>query len=261
MLWVIARSPDLESRMTNVGRSLIQGLLQHKNKGILIAGHILCSAVLRGWRSPAQQHDSMEFYAHLISKIGPTLGEGGWEARRLQEGEGGEHVFVADRGCCTQAILLPLPDGQTHRAQTLLHQWHEQAHRHALTQAPTILVISFSRYGGMQGAAGKNECCLTWDSIVHLPMFTGADDLSSSTVAYSVMAAILHHGQTVTTGHYTARLYEAGGVITCDDNIMPSFQADSSDGEMHRSTEVYALVCHKRGTDCLLGGGSSAVPL
>ena len=136
MLWVVATDPRMETSLTNIGRNLVRGLMGHRSRHILIAGHILYGAVFAGWRSPAQQHDCAEFLTHLVAKIGPDLCDGNWEARREQDSpRQGRRVVVVDEGLCRQAISLELPAGDLRNAQYLLHLWHAQAHTHALRQA------------------------------------------------------------------------------------------------------------------------------
>ena len=95
----------------------------------------------------------------------------------------------------------------------------------------TILVLSFSRYGGQLGDANKNDCCIAWRDAIHVPVFTGGNELSSHTVEYDVVAAIMHHGDSVLAGHYTVHLTEADGHTICDDNAEPAFHArDPADG-------------------------------
>ena len=247
MLWVVATDPRLETSLTNIGRNLVRGLMGHRSRRILIAGHILFGAVFAGWRSPAQQHDCAEFLAHLVSTIGPSLCDGNWEARREQDSpRQGRRVVVVDEGQCRQAISLDIPAGDMHSAQYLLHLWHSQAHTHALRQKPNILVLSFSRYGGQPGAAYKNSCCITWRDTVHVPFFTSGGALDSHTEEYDVMAAIMHHGDSVLAGHYTVHLTEAAGDTICDDNAEPAFHARDSGHEPRASRNVYILICRQR---------------
>ena len=246
ILWAVAADPELETLLTNIGRSLIKGLLLHKGRSVLVAGHILFSAIFTGWRSPAQQHDCAEFMAHLIARIGPGVCDGKWEARRQQiDSEGQSQVVTVDEGTCCQAMSLPLPDGDMRQAQFLLHNWHTQAHPHALQKVPKLLFLSFSRYGGRPGLDQKNSCRIAWRRQVYMPVFSGGHDLSSGVVEFEVIAAIMHHGVVVTAGHYTAQLVEAEGDTLCDDNAAPTYQVRNSDAEMHQSSDVYMLVCRR----------------
>ena len=153
-----------------------------------------------------------------------------------------------------QAISLGLPDGDLRHTQYLLHNWHAQAHTHALVQAPTILVFSFSRYGGPLGQGHKNACQMAWRDVVHMPIFSGDNDISTGVVEYEMIAVVMHHGDSVDSGHYTVRLVEADGFILCDDNEAPIYQARSPRAEQHRSRDVYMLICKRAGGIPRVGG-------
>ena len=165
--------------------------------------------------------------------------------------EGQPQVVTVDRGTCGQAISLDLPEGDMHQAQLLLHNWHAQAHPHALRN---VLFLSFSRYGGRPGVGQKNSCSIAWGRTVYMPVFSGDNDLSSGVVEFEVIAAIMHHGVVVTAGHYTAQLVEAEGDILCDDNAAPTYQARNPDSGMQQSREVYILVCRQSGEAPPVGG-------
>ena len=247
MLWVVAADPQMESSLTHTGRNLVRGLMGHRSRRILMAGHVLYGAIFAGWRSPAQQHDCAEFLAHLVTIIGPSLCDGKWEARREQDSpRQGRRIMVADVGLCRQAISLDIPAGDMRSAQYLLHLWHSQAHTHALRQIPNILFLSFSRYGGRPGEEYKNECSITWGEVIHVPVFTSGEALASNTEEFEVVATIMHHGDSVLAGHYTATLTEAAGDTVCDDNAEPAFQARDPGNAPRASSSVYILICRHR---------------
>ena len=258
LLWAVASDSHMETTLTNIGRNFVRGLLGHKGRSILVAGHILFSAIFRGWRSPSRQHDCAEFFTHMIMQTGPDLCHGRWEARCQQDSpRNGSSVVKLDEGLCQQAISLELPDGDLHQTQYLLHNWHQQAHIHALVQAPTILVLSFSRYGGPLGQGRKNTCRVAWREVVHMPIFTADNVLTTRVVEYDTIAVVMRHGDSVDSGHYTARLIEAEGYLLCDDNAAPIYQASSQDAETCQSRDVYMLVCKLRGRPPQEGGGIS----
>ncbi|CAE7616492.1 pol [Symbiodinium sp. CCMP2592] len=180
---------------------------------------LMFNFALRGWRSPAIQHDCAEFFSHIIDRFGITAFEGEWEARTTVEDSPGQfRCERSDTGQCTEAISIDLPAGRVHTAQYLLHCWHTQAHPHALKVAPALLLLRFSRYVQAGRRIRKCDCKITWPRQLHLPLFRGNDDLTSGTVAYDVLAAISHHGPTLSAGHYTTLLHAAGGDLHCDDN-------------------------------------------
>ena len=248
VLWAVAMDSRLERLLTNIGRNLIRGLLAHKGRSILVAGHILYGAVFRGWRSPSRQHDYSEFLTHLIMHIGPDLCAGRWEARRQQAcPRRGSVVVRVDRGICQQAISLGLPDGNLHHAQSLLQNWHAQARVHALVQAPTILVVSFSRYGGSLGVGCKNACRIAWGDVVSVPTFSAEDAIVTEMTECQVIAVVMRHGDSVDSGHYTTRLVEVDGHVLCDDNEGPIYQARHPSENMQTSRHAYMLICKYRG--------------
>ena len=129
--------------------------------------------------------------------------------------------MALDAHTCEEAISVDLPPpGDRLRAQFLIHEWHSQAAVHALRQPPRILILRFARYTDGPSGAAKNHALVTWTRVLQMPMFTG-DGMESANCAYSVEAAILHSGLSITTGHYTTLLIEADTILFCDDNIAP----------------------------------------
>ena len=148
-------------------------------------------------------------------------------------------MVTVDEGSCHQAISLELPDGDLRHTQYLLRNWHLQAHIHALVQAPTVLVLSFSRYGGPLGRGHKNACRIAGREVVHMPMFSADNDISTGVVEYETIAVVMHHGDSVDSGHYTARLVEAEGFILCDDNAAPIYQARNPEAKQFELRDAY----------------------
>ncbi|CAE7235568.1 pol [Symbiodinium sp. CCMP2592] len=211
--------PTLDGSFGSAGLTFLKNLLQHTQQPVFIAGQLMFSFALRGWRSPATQHDCAEFFSHIIARFGITAFEGEWEARTTVEDSPGQfRCERSDIGRCTEAISIDLPAGRVHAAQYLLHCWHTQAHPHALKVAPALLLLRFSRYVQAGRRIRKRTCKITWPRQLHLPLFRGNDDLTSGTVAYDVLAAISHHGIILSEGHYTTLLHAAGGDLHCDDN-------------------------------------------
>ena len=67
----------------------------------------------------------------------------------------------------------------------------------------------------------------------------------------------MHHGEEVSSGHYTAQLVEADGEVLCDDNVAPTYQARDLRNEVDQvsqSRNVYILVCKLR-SEMPLGRG------
>ncbi|CAE7619130.1 unnamed protein product [Symbiodinium sp. CCMP2592] len=219
LLWTIVQDPTLDGSFGSAGLTFLKKLLQHNQQPVFIAGQLMFNFALRGWRSPAIQHDCAEFFSHIIDRLGITAFEGEWEARTMVEDSPGQfRCECSDTGQCTESISVDLPEGRVHTAQYLLHCWHTQARPHALKVAPALLLLRFSRYVQAGRRIRQRACKITWPRQLHLPLFRGNDDLTSGTIAYDVLAAISHHGPTLSAGHYTTLLHAAGGDLHCDDN-------------------------------------------
>ena len=63
----------------------------------------------------------------------------------------------------------------------------------------------------------------------------------------TLFAVVMHHGDSVDSGYYTARLVEAEGFKLCDDNAAPIYQARNPEAEQFSSSDAYMLVCKRRG--------------
>ena len=149
LLWAITRDPSLDDTFVGAGLVFLQQLFRHRGKPVFLAGQMMFNFALRGWRSPAQQHDSAEFFHHIVDRLGVSAFEGTWEARKMVEIEAEPGRFQynsVDSGRCAEPITLDIPEGRAFDTQHLLHCWHTQAHHHALKVAPALLLLRFSRY-------------------------------------------------------------------------------------------------------------------
>ena len=197
LLWAITRDPSLDDTFGGAGLVFLKQLFQHRGKPVFLAGQMMFNFALCGWRSPAQQHDSAEFFHHIVDRLGVSAFEGTWEARKMVEIEDEPGRFQCDSvdsGRCAEPITLDIPEGRAFDTQHLLHCWHTQAHPHALKVAPALLLLRFSRYVQAGRRIRKRDCRITWTLKLQLPIFRGSDDLSSGAMTYEVIAAILHHG-------------------------------------------------------------------
>ena len=205
---------------------------------------LLWGMLFRGWARAHAQHDCAEFLAFVVARLCPQVFNGDWMARRSEEHRG---IVALEEHTCEEAISVDLPPGDRLRAQFLIHEWHSQAAVHALRQPPRILILRFARYTDGPSGAAKNHALVTWTHILQMPMFTG-DGMESVNCAYSVEAAILHSGLSITTGHYTTLLIEADTILFCDDNIAPRRLTPGSPFHTEQgfgSREVYMLKCRR----------------
>ena len=132
----------------------------------------------------------------------------------------------------------------THRVQALIHHWHTQASVHALRSPLEILLLRLVRYSIHIDGAHKNSANVEWGDTLNMPCFSGERTCDSHNISYTVEAAILHAGLTITSGHYTTCLQSPGGSYHCDDGRTPSF-VQSEAGAARRSNEVYLLLCRR----------------
>ena len=203
--------------------------------------------MLSGWARAQDQHDCAEFMHHLIAKICPQATAGDWSARRLED----HRLRETEEASCGQALALELPAGVQLSAQFMIHHWHLQSSVHALRRPPVILMLQLSRYSLGPEGARKNHTSVSWPRLLNVPCFD-ADGIESHNIAYIVEAAVLHHGQSTQSGHYTVLLHQSQGVDwLCDDGVEPRrLTPDSTliDGPRFRSSEVYLLICRRGDT-------------
>ena len=170
----------------------------------------------------------------------PECMKGAWSARVEADGT----VIDTEHAPTTQALSLEIPAGNVHRAQALIHHWHTQSSIHALRLPPEILLLRFVRYSLYVGGVHKSSATIEWGETLNLPCFLGEHTCDSHNISYTVEAAILHAGQTITSGHYTTCLHASGGTYHCDDGRTPRL-APLVTGNPHRSDEVYLLLCRR----------------
>ena len=225
------------------GAQAIHTLREIPHAPIFLPGMLPWRFMLSGWARARDQHDCAEFLHHLCCKLCSQAMNGDWCARRLE----GDHVQQIEEAGCSQAISLELPPGERLSAQFLIHCWHTQHAVHALRRPPMLLMLQFSRYTFGPAGAHKNHVLINWPRTLNIPLFVDAG-LDSCNITYTVEAAILHHGDTITSGHYTTLLHTAGATMFCDDGDAPQPLADNAclgAGPHFCSEEVYVLMCRR----------------
>ena len=250
LLWAQSSTRDTaqdvasETGFTNAGLQAIAFLRRLPSRPHFLPGMLLWRFVLAGWARAQHQHDCAEFLHHIASRLCPQALTGDWSARRLEED--GRPVQT-DSGTCDQAVALPLPAGDQLHAQNLIHHWHTQSSVHALRLPPRLMILQFPRYSHGPEGARKNHANITWPRTLHFPLFV-SEGLESRNITYTVEAAILHAGNSITEGHYTALLLDAGDVHFCDDGVTPRLLPPHScyhAGQNLHSREVYLLICRR----------------
>eukprot|EP00439_Symbiodinium_sp_Y106_P068667 s3189_g11.t1 len=171
--------PDSPHRETPIRQAIFWSLIQAPEANALFEklSQLQGSAALQAYRFLRSLPPSPHFLpGMLLWACSSGVFNGDWMARRHLDGG---------------------PDRL--RAQFLIHEWHSQAAVHALRQPPRILILRFARYTDGPSGAAKNHALVTWTRVLQMPMFTG-DGTESANCAYSVEAAILHSGLSITTG-------------------------------------------------------------
>ena len=249
MLWAhtsdAVSSQDVASErgFSVAGAQAIHTLREIPPTPLFLPGMLPWRFMLSGWARARDQHDCAEFLHHLCRKLCSQAMNGDWCARRLE----GDHVQQIEEAGCSQAISLELPPGERLSAQFLIHCWHTQHAVHALRRPPMLLMLQFSRYSFGPTGARKNHALINWPQTLNIPLFVDAG-LDSCNITYTVEAAILHHGDTITSGHYTTLLHTAGATMFCDDGAAPEPLVDNAclgEGPHFCSEEVYVLICRR----------------
>ncbi|CAE6960767.1 pol, partial [Symbiodinium sp. CCMP2592] len=141
---------------------------------------------------------------------------GTWNARVLEAGRLQNH----DIGACEQMIQLDVPTSGRWQLQAMVDAWHRQAFPYALESAPQWLALRLDRFQQRceSGPVNKVRTAMDWCTDLMLPEFT--EGLEVKHVRYRVCAFAVHLGESVTSGHYRALLYNAitGKLHYCDDN-------------------------------------------
>ena len=99
------------------------------------------------------------------------------------------------------SVLSPnFADGhEAWTAQQLLHGWENQAHVHALTDAPLTLAVLAGRFQTVHGQIRKFHGTIIPNESLEVPVYTEADFI---TKRYVLNSFIAHEGDTSSSGHY-----------------------------------------------------------
>ena len=159
-------------------------------------------SLLTAWRSNLQQQqDAAEFLHFLLEHAKPAAYAGEWQGRYAFR----NLTFVSDRGHCFQPIALEIHrDG----LQASIYAWHQQHYTYALRQAPQLLCLMIKRYTRHFVGPHKNTTFMDYQvgATLWLPVFGSARGLDVTWRGYSILGMIVHTGNSVRSGHYTAFL-------------------------------------------------------
>ena len=86
--------------------------------------------------------------------------------------------------------------------------WHQQHYTYALRQAPQLLCLMIKRYTRHFVGPHKNTTFMDYQvgATLWLPVFGSARGLDVTWRGYSILGMIVHTGNSVRSGHYTAFL-------------------------------------------------------
>ena len=165
--------------------------------------------VLRRWQRLTAQHDAHEFLATQASA--PAF-RGRWEARTLLPGA---LKRVEDSGCLLAGLTLPWLDHPA-SLQEALQSWCLQPAKHAMTSLPRALCLHLPRYRQENGVSKSfAPLHMAAEEVVHVPYFTGI--LQVAWAPYVLTAGVMHHGESLESGHYRCFLSLHGEWRVTDD--------------------------------------------
>ena len=152
------------------------------------------------WPDMYQQHDAGDFLGFL-----------------MQQGQAEcftcKNVSIFENDPVMYApIFLPFPLVQRPtNVQELIDRWSN--HRAAIIAPEEVLVLRLGRYYQTGRAWLKHHGSVHWETPIMIP--TGWQEMEST--AYEVAAAIVHHGEDHSSGHYTAYFFQTGVNWHADD--------------------------------------------
>ena len=192
------------------------------------------STLARGWQRPAQQHDVVELCSFLETReqFQHPCFQGRWQARSAAA-----DVQVADAGHTWPLFLAELPTEHC-SIQMLVDAWHAQARIHALSAAPTFLLIQLNRFNGVDGR--RSQCKVQFGSTLSVPTYLRDDDLATGLVQYRLVSVILHKGVYSTSGHYQAATVHGDRLWLHDDGSKPKLRHSTTD----LTPNLYLLCYH-----------------
>ena len=187
--------------------------------------HPFWVAMMSGWRRPSRQHDGAEFLQFMLMKH-QTAAEQvqlHWQARAQQ----GESWLRVDHGSSAPLLVHPPESAECSYAneaascstQALIENWHKQPSLHAGVIMPRVLILQVGRFdfNQHQARAIKRRFRLVPDKLLCFPRFTSGLEVVGS--QYALRSAVVHHGDTPDSGHYTALLFDSNdNVWHADDN-------------------------------------------
>ena len=165
--------------------------------------------MLDGWNHVERQNDVAEFVSHLLRKM-PVAGQnmmGTWGAMQMEP-----FALETFRESLVQPLPLPLLQGTGPLTlQAIVDEWANTSHTQGLhAPPPEVLWVQLLRFNMVAGRVCKNrvqilESSLTSD--ITFPVYVVVNgEVRIRNQAYQLIAAVVHHGMSPQSGHYTAVL-------------------------------------------------------
>ena len=201
---------------------------------------------LAAWRLPEAQHDAAEFLTYLLPRIAwyPTVFS--WSVR-CQIGDGLHKEAHAN----VRLLHLNAPDGLiSSDLQDTIAAWHQQHQLHGLDSAPSVLLLQLPRF--RQDSSGryvKHGIHINVCRSLRFPVFTHEHGIECRWQEYTIHAALIHIGPTMTAGHYRAALMDPGSSAdhiwyTDDNRAATSVDLNHAVHIDEIYANCYVLYCH-----------------
>ena len=200
-LWAYALTTDLADT-AGFAATALRAVLS--SKGMLdLLEFLPWRRFLQGWRNVRHQHDVQEWHVHLFSQAMPPSMWGSWQAKLLS-------LDLRDSANTYTPILMTPPAHlQECSLQTVVDQWSSQEAIHALAAPPRILSICLTRFGFNDAGAFKVEMPVSLQPFtVTIPCFVNEHSLETRSCQYTIIGAISHYGNDISSGHYRAMLHD-----------------------------------------------------
>ena len=200
-LWAYALTTDLADT-AGFAATALRAVLS--SKGMLdLLEFLPWRRFLQGWRNVRHQHDVQEWHVHLFSQAMPPSMWGSWQAKLLSQD------LRDSANTYTPILVTPPAHLQECSLQTVVDQWSSQEAIHALAAPPRILSFCLTRFGFNDAGAFKVEMPVSLQPFtVTIPCFVNEHSLETRSCQYTIIGAISHYGNDISSGHYRAMLHD-----------------------------------------------------
>jgi len=130
--------------------------------------------------------------------------------------------------------------------QNLLELWHAQSGQQGVCGMPRVLLIQINRFDMQAGIPNKSSRQVLINPYIKVPNFpadlTQPHAMEVGFLRFRRTAALLHEGQSPTTGHYRAVLYEDKRMFITDDKVPARLLQANASNQEYIQTRVYAVL-------------------